>query len=256
VSILFSGDLHANGAGELSYINKKSLLDRFGKDKYGKIQYHIILGDTGFLWPKNATMDSYIFRTLSVRPFPILCVQGNHEPILGLIPRLPETDIGIGEGVYQICSNPLVAFLKRGKVYTIGGYKFLVLGGALSIDLDQRIPNLSWWKEEYWSEQEKKDIFKLLETENAFDYVLSHTGPETINVKAFTGIKNFSVKYIDEVALLNDRIDEKIHCDEWFCGHWHTDRYYYDEERQRGYVYLYSNPVILDKDKDGIVKYY
>jgi hypothetical protein len=46
--------------------------------------------------------------------------------------NVPEVDIGIGETVYQINAEPFVAYLKRGKVYTIDGIWFLVLGGALS----------------------------------------------------------------------------------------------------------------------------
>jgi hypothetical protein len=80
---------------------------------------------------------------------------GNHEPILGRT-DIPEADIGLGETVYRI--SPQVSYLKRGKIYTIDGFKFLVLGGALSIDLAYRIPGISWWAAEYWSEQEKRMI--------------------------------------------------------------------------------------------------
>jgi hypothetical protein len=51
---------------------------------------------------------------LACRPFPVLCVIGNHEPILGMS-GLTETDIGIGGTVYQINADPFVAYLKRGK---------------------------------------------------------------------------------------------------------------------------------------------
>jgi hypothetical protein len=169
---------------------------------------------------------------------------------------LPETDIGIGEMVYQINSSPFVAYLKRGKIYTINGFKFLVLGGALSIDLDMRIPGISWWKEEYWSEDEKKDIFKLLKKDNTFDYVLAHTGQNSINKKAFSGSISESSQLRDEVAILNDEIDERIICKQWWCGHWHRDSYYFDNERNRGYQYLYRAPIILDREKEAEIKYY
>jgi hypothetical protein len=255
MSILFSGDFHANAAGELSFITKKSLIKRFGLEWYGGIGYHIILGDAGFLWPKNSRTDAYHYRTLGYRPFPVLCVMGNHEPILGRR-DIPETDIGIGEKVYVINNEPLVAFLKRGRAYTIEGITFLVLGGGLSIDLEYRIPKISWWEEEYWSEAEKENVFNLLKKKNAFDYVLSHTGPNSINQKVFSNSISHSPKFTDEVAILNDRIDALINTQEWWCGHWHKDRYHYDENRRRGYNYLYSNPVILNKVNDGFIKYY
>jgi len=68
------------------------------------------------MWPDNQKTDEYNYKVLAGRPFPVLCVIGNHEPILG-ISGIPETDIGIGETVYQIRDIPFVAYLKRGKVY-------------------------------------------------------------------------------------------------------------------------------------------
>jgi len=180
MSILLSGDLHANSAGEISQITKRNLKKRYRSEKYSRINYHIILGDGGFMWTGNYIKDIQNYEILRKRKFPILCVLGNHEPIYGMT-NLSEVDIGIGEKVYQIYDNPFVAYLKRGKIYHIDGFKFLVLGGAFSIDIGRRTPGLSWWKEEYWSEEEKKALFKLLKKENEFDCVLSHTGPDSIN---------------------------------------------------------------------------
>jgi 3-oxoacid CoA-transferase subunit A len=247
MAILFSGDFHANSRDELSSITKEALVEQFGTRVYNTINYHVILGDGGFLWPKNKRIDALIYKLLAYRPFPVLCVIGNHEPILGRT-DIPEVDIGLGETVYQI--HPLVSYLKRGKIYRIDGFKFLVLGGALSIDLVYRVPGLSWWANEYWSEQEKEDIFALLEKENSFDFVLSHTGPDRINIAAFSDILSNSEKYGDQVALLNDQIDDRITCKQWWCGHWHMDRYCYDNARGRGYHYLCRTVKILTGEHD------
>jgi 3-oxoacid CoA-transferase subunit A len=252
MSILFSGDFHANAASELNTITRQSLVEKYQQEKFDKIKYHIILGDCGFLWPGNGKKDISNYDVLARRPFPILGVIGNHEPVLGIINEIPETDIGIGETVYQIQKKPFVAYLKRGKVYTIDGIRFLVLGGALSIDKIYRRPNKSWWELEYWTEQEKEDVFKLLETENTFDYVLSHTGPDHINKKIFASQMILAAKFNDKVAALNDTVHERIHFREWWCGHWHQDVYHYDPETKRGYQYLYRTTKILDKRNDGI----
>ena len=247
MSILLSGDFHANVNHELEAITKKALIQKYQKKVYNSIQYHIILGDAGFLWPGNYKTDIFNFRVLANRPFPILSVIGNHEPILGMN-NLPETDIGIGETVYKINDKPFVAYLKRGKIYSIDGFKMLVLGGALSIDKIYRKPNISWWENEYWSEKEKQDIFRLLETENDFDIVLSHTGPQHIN-NILCRQWNFNPnKFSDEVAVLNDKIFEKIKFKQWYCGHWHNEGYYYDQERNQSYQYLYKTTTILDSD--------
>jgi hypothetical protein len=254
MAILFSGDFHANSTGELFVINKKSLLKKYRREKYNKIHYHIILGDGGFLWPGNHQADENNFMELSRRPFPILCVIGNHEPVLG-IDNMPETDIGIGETVYQIRNNPFVAYLKRGKVYTIDGFKILVLGGALSIDKAYRTPNVTWWEREYWSQKEEQDMFTLLKTENVFDCVVSHTGPNRINKMLFQYPAYLPKLTRDEVAFLNDRIDAQIQYRDWWSGHWHRDVYHYDTDAKKGYRYLYRTTKILDRADNQMIVY-
>jgi hypothetical protein len=215
MSILFSGDFHANARHELYEISRIPLLARFGQERYDAIRYHIILGDGGFLWPGNEEGDRHNFTVLNKRPFPILCVQGNHDPVLGM-ERLPEVDIGIGGPVLQIHDAPFTAYFKRGNIYTLEGFRFLALGGALSVDRKDRKPGVSWWEKEYWTEEEQKEVMELLATDHAFDYVLSHTGPHRINRKVFTGARaSRSGKYRDEVAFLNDRIDSLIQCRQW-----------------------------------------
>jgi hypothetical protein len=245
MSVLLSGDFHANAAGELSILTKKYLLSKYGALKYRTISFHIILGDGGFLWPGNEKTDTYNYRTFAARPFPILSVIGNHEPMYGM--SLPEMDIGIGETVYLVKEKPLVAYLKRGKVYHIDGFKMLVMGGALSIDQAYRIPGKSWWKEEYWSEREKADLFEILAWDHDFDYVLAHTGPDSVNYKLFRGFFPGSPKFSDEVANLNETIDARINCTGWFCGHWHNDWVYHDEEKRRAYQYLYRDVELLER---------
>jgi 3-oxoacid CoA-transferase subunit A len=254
MAILFSGDFHANKSIELNSIKEKTLLKRHGEELYGMIKYHIILGDAGFMWPGNDKKDLSNYEALACRPFPILCVQGEGEPFYGM-KNLQETDIGIGETVYQINEKPFTAYLKRGKVYTIEGLKFLVLGGALSMNIEKRKNKGTWWEMEYWTEQEKLDLFKLLETENSFAYVLSHTGPHHINKLLFEHIYPDSEKFKDEVAFLNDEIHDKIQFCEWLCGHWHRDEYYRDKETDRGYDYFYRRTKALVSEGGNICIY-
>jgi 3-oxoacid CoA-transferase subunit A len=254
MSIFLSSDFHGNAENELSYITKKTLIKNYRQEKFENIKYHIILGDGGFLWQGSHKTDLFNYKVLAHRPFPVLCVIGNHEPILGMS-GIPEVDIGIGEAVYQIQAEPFVAYLKRGKIYTIDGFKMLVLGGALSVDKSWRKPGKTWWECEYWSEQEKQDVYKLIETESSFDCVLSHTGPHHINKRLFESSRHYSEKYHDEVAYLNDDIHGRIQFREWWCGHWHRNLYYHDEETDRGYQYLYRKTKILDMQDNKIAVY-
>ena len=244
--ILLSGDFHANAESELKSIRKNTLMSQYSPEIYSEINYHIILGDGGFLWPGNKAGDRANYRELALRPFPVLCVIGNHEPMLGR-PDLPEVDIGIGEKVILVNKDrPFVAYLKRGKIYSIEGKRFLVLGGALSIDKEYRLPNISWWENEYWTPAEKQSVFSLLQKETQVDYVLSHTGPSRINETVFTFLRHsHQPKFFDEVGALNERIDGMISCKLWFCGHWHRDKYHYDKALKRGYQYLYRKTAVL-----------
>jgi Icc-related predicted phosphoesterase len=116
MSILLSGDFHDDARGEMGYLTKDYLIKKFNKKLYKEIKYHIILGDGGFLWPGQAKREEAIFETLSERPFPILCVLGNHDPVLGRT-DLPEADIGIGEKVIVVSEKkPFLAYLQRGKI--------------------------------------------------------------------------------------------------------------------------------------------
>jgi hypothetical protein len=217
---------------------------------FDEIEYHIILGDAGFMWPGNYIADLRNYKVLAHRSFPILCVIGNHEPILGMS-DVPEVDIGIGEKVLLVNgADPFIAYLKRGKVYKIENKNFLVLGGALSIDKDFRQPNISWWENEYWSEEEKETLFLALKKETKFDYVLSHTGPSRIN-RIISPLRRAGLlpKFFDEVATLNEMIDSQITCKQWFCGHFHKNIYYYDKNLERGYQYLYKDSALLIGDE-------
>jgi 3-oxoacid CoA-transferase subunit A len=255
MSILFSGDFHAGVCNELHGITKRSLLKNYGKTLFNNIRYHIILGDGGFLWPGNFPTNIFNFRVLGNRPFPVLCVLGNHEPIYGMLDKIPLEDIGIGETLYQINNMPQVAYLQRGKVYTIDGFKILVLGGALSIDKKRRTPGQTWWENEYWSEQERRNVLKLLKTDTTFDCVISHTGPHHINQTLFNSDNFDYQKFIDKVALLNDVIHEQIQFGQWLCGHWHSDRCHHDGKSGKTYQYLYRTTLILEKKGGRITVY-
>jgi 3-oxoacid CoA-transferase subunit A len=244
MAILFSGDFHANNKCVRKPIKKEVLIEKHGQELYDSIKYHIILGDGGFKRHGSNESDTPYYEVFARRPFPVLCVLGEREPIYGM-KDIPEVDIGIGETVYQINKEPLVAYLKRGKVYTIDGIKFLVLGGALSRKIDKHKHDGTWWEMEYWTEQEKLDVFKLLEKDNIFDCVISHTGPHQINKKLFENTDSYYEKSSDEVAFLNDEIHNRIQFNEWLCGHWHKDEYYYDEKTDQRYHYLYEKTKVL-----------
>jgi O-methyltransferase involved in polyketide biosynthesis len=110
----------------------------------------------------------------------------------------------------------------------------------------------------YFKEHEIKQLFCAMseqfpggimafDAESNFDFVLAHTGPNSINKKVFQHEAPSMDKFFDKVADLNDTIDDMISCRQWWCGHWHRDKYYYNEHKKRGYQYLYYDTMILDE---------
>jgi hypothetical protein len=75
-----------------------------------------MLRDGEFSWPKNQRTNAYNYKVLAYHLFLILCVIGNHEPILGRN-NIPEVYICLGATVYQI--SPMVSYLKRDKRYVL-----------------------------------------------------------------------------------------------------------------------------------------
>jgi hypothetical protein len=99
--------------------------------------------------------------------------------------------------------------------------KFLVIGGARSIDKKFRKLGISWWEEE---EPTYADYYKTLhsieEHKNEVDYVISHTAP-TSAIKQMFG---FSEKYFDPTTVMLENIQERTKFKQWFFGHFHENK--------------------------------
>jgi len=251
MAIIFSADFHGN----IETFEKELKIKYQNEYKDKDVKYHIILGDGDF--PIQNDVFNKWYKLLTVLPIPILCVIGNHDPILGIKDLTKfEKDIGIGEKVYVLNEEkPFVAYLKRGKEYNIDGFKFLVLGGGLTVNKAERMEKGTFYKKEYWSIMEKWKLFKLLKTKNNFDYVLSHTGPHRINKIKFEKEIN-AIKEIDKVALMNDKIDKKIQCHGWLCGHWHKNEEHTDEKTGRKYHYIGKDTLKILIKENGEIKIY
>ncbi|MDR1470551.1 MAG: metallophosphoesterase [Spirochaetaceae bacterium] len=244
MSVLISGDFHANAVNELHSITAKTLRKQFGGE-YSGITHHIIAGDCGFLWPGCARQDRFHLSVLNCRsahrPWPVLCLFGNHENY-DAITACEKVDIGIGREVYKVLEN--VYYLPRGFIYTIDGLSMLCLGGALSIDKAYRTEHKSWWKDEYWSEAEEEDCFRRVSGQHV-DYVVSHTGPQGIIGDMF-GKSIAAEKYIDLVAKFQDRLRKSLVFDHWFFGHFHEDVLRH-KDHGRLYSALYRKTAVVSK---------
>lgn len=217
--IMLSGDFHGNCLGELSAINHSNVKGKCPTPEL--IKWHIILGDCGFMFGGRSQevdkTDKYLQTWFNDRKYTTLCVFGNHENYEKLL-SLPKVDIGIGEDVYKVTDK--IYYLQRGKVYTIEDKKILVLGGGDSIDKDQRIPGLSWWKEEQWSYKETEDFFKYIENITEVDYVVSHTTTDEFLNEIMKQFSHF-YKLKDDTVTINNEVNKRIKFKHWYCGHYH-----------------------------------
>jgi hypothetical protein len=244
--LLVSGDFHGNSLGEIDYIKKTTLQKSWG-DNYEHIKAHIICGDGGFLWPGAEKNDRYNFKFLERREFPVYVLFGNHENYEALRASPVVVDQW-GNSVYRPFPDHELYYMERGRVYNLAGLRCLVLGGALSVDKHLRRNRVSWWEEEYWSTKEKQDLVSLLQHENTFDYVFSHTCPFGFIEKYLLADEPGAAKLEDDVA---EFIEEQVipACDfkAFFFGHFHTDVEQEHEGKQ--YVCLYTKTALLGKGR-------
>ena len=214
MNIWLTGDTHGKiDINKLSYENWKESKN-FKKDE----NILIILGDFGLLWkniPDNE--EKYWLKWLSNKPWITLFVDGNHENYFRL-KQLKEIEM-FGSKVGKVTDS--IFHLRRGNIYCINNNYFFVMGGASSMDKQYRIEGLSWWKEELPNYREMKyGLDNLKKYNNEVDYILSHTGPQSI-INKIDGIP-----YIypgDSLTKYFDNLKDNINFKRWYFGHMHEN---------------------------------
>ena len=204
--IYVTGDIHGNLRDY-----RLSLLSNLKED-----DYVIFLGDFGFGW--NNTLMECFNEAFPHFPCTVLFIAGNHENynILKALPtkEMFGSEVGVfREGVYH---------LKTGEVYTINGKKFLVFGGALSIDREYRTLGVGYWEEEIPSLEEfNRALDNLKKNDYKIDYLLTHTCSENIIKDMF----NYSEVIPDKTATMIRLIESKIKSPYInYFGHFHEHR--------------------------------
>ncbi|MBP3398345.1 MAG: metallophosphoesterase [Erysipelotrichaceae bacterium] len=183
----------------------------------------IILGDSGInYW--NSTRDYVLKEKLLKLPITLLCVHGNHEERPYNIFSYQEKEMF--EGIVYVEEDfPNILFAKDGENYKIKDHRYLILGGAYSIDKQYRIIyGHRWYESEQPSQEIKNYVAKQLTKYNyEFDIVLSHTAPLKFEpVEMFLpGVDQSKVDKSTEEWL--DDIENMIEYNKWYFGHYHGD---------------------------------
>jgi DNA repair exonuclease SbcCD nuclease subunit len=194
--------------------------DRLFKDiEFTSKDKLIILGDFGFLFDEDIEIELIRINELQKKlKCEILFIDGNHENFTKL--NAMSTEEKYGGVVGKIIPN--VYHLKRGEKYIINDKKFLVMGGAASVDKHLRIEGISWWKEEIPNRTEIDHLLDTMEECNEYDYILTHTCPESIFNIMFSNYHNNE----DYTRKILDFILKEVIFKKWYFGHFHTNETY------------------------------
>lgn len=211
--IYFSGDIHGN---------PDDICRTCQVRKIGKGDILVLLGDVGANYYGDSR-DNYVKAMLNNTGATILCVHGNHEQRPSNIEDYKLIDWNGGK-VWVEPEYPSVLFARDGDIYTMGKFRYLVIGGAYSIDKYYRLQRgYGWWDDEQPSEETKAYVEKQI-SENHIDVILSHTCPFKYEpVEAFLSmvdqdtVDDSTEKWLDKIEAI---VDYKA----WFCGHWHINK--------------------------------
>lgn len=226
--------------------------------EYKKDDYIIICGDFGVIWSDEKDAREIALESkLNALPCEVLFVDGNHENFnrIYALPQIEKFNSIVG----QYSSN--IFHLKRGHIYNIDNMNFLTMGGALSIDKNWRVRDISWWKQEAITEAELNLALKNIESfENNIDFVLSHTLPQRAVKEASKYMRTYHKEH-DENPLKLEKIFEllqnkKHNVRAWICGHWHKDVSFSMKflPRKRLKFFVLYNGISIGIDKNKKIK--
>lgn len=200
----------------------KSFCDRIKTTKEDML---LILGDVGlnYFLDKRDDMNKEYVENL---PITILCIHGNHEERAYNLPSYKRVyEPRIKAYVYKEPSYPSILFIEDG-IFYLGDKKCLAIGGAYSIDKLFRLKaGYRWFESEQPTEEEKEKILKIVDGENSFNYIFSHTVP----LKFERELKHLFLPFVNQSTVdksteeFLDKVEDRIKYDHWYFGHYHAD---------------------------------
>lgn len=210
----------------------------------------IILGDVGLNFFLNKT-DKKNKEMVESWKYYLYCVRGNHEARPQHLDSMEYIfDDNVGGWVMYEPEYPHIRYFRDYGIYTINGYRCLVIGGAYSVDKSYRLARWNftegtnvaaksgWFNDEQLSEQEMRNCEKLINDDNEFDFVFTHTCPMRFQpTDLFLGFVDQS-KVDATMEEWLDKIYDMIKVKSAWCfGHYHADRL------ERPHVEQYFNDI-------------
>lgn len=183
----------------------------------------IILGDAGINYYLN-DYDKNLKTELSMWNITFFCIHGNHEERPYEIDSYQEKQWH-GGIVYYEPDYPNILFAKDGEIYDFDGKKYIVIGGAYSVDKYVRLMRgYNWFETEQPDDEIKAYVEKQLDSVNwKVHGVLTHTVPIAYEPTwAFLpGLDQNRVDKSTEEWL--GEIEKRLTYERWYAGHFHVD---------------------------------
>lgn len=214
--IYFTGDVHRQVNDLLRKLDYKQI-------PHSSDQIIILLGDVGVNYVGDIS-DCVEKQKLQDSGRTYFCIHGNHE-------MRPErlfaykTSKWNGGSVYVEDEYPNLIFAKDGEVYDLEHKKFLVLGGAYSVDKYYRqMMGYRWFADEQISQKRKTEILSYVKQLKKVDIVLSHTCPEQWQPTDLflSGLDQSTVDKSTEEWL--SEVEKNLEYDHWLFAHFHANR--------------------------------
>lgn len=201
----------------------------------------IILGDAGFNYYEDAR-DDKLKKEISELNITLFCLHGNKE-------NRPQNigTYGIrsfcGGKVYYEPKYPNIYFAIDGEIYTFEGKKYMVVGGAHSVDKIKCLKeDKPFWEDEMPDDATKAKVeAALIEENNEIYGMMTHTCPiNYLPTEMFMSTRQNAVvkrkpRKVKLKKLFKPDIDrstekwlgeleKKLNYEVWFCGHYHIDK--------------------------------
>lgn len=201
----------------------------------------IILGDTGFNYYDDKR-DDELKKEISGLNITLFCLHGNKENRAQNVGTYGVRSF-CGGKVYYEPKYPNIYFAIDGETYTFEGKKYMVVGGAHSVDKIRCLEeNRPFWDDEMPDDKIKKTVETRLQQEGNKIYgMMTHTCPiDYLPTEMFMSTRqNASIKREPRKAkskkLFKPDIDrsteiwlgeleKSLDYEIWFCGHYHIDK--------------------------------
>ena len=214
--VFCTGDIH----GSLSRIKTLCKQENTTKD-----DYLVICGDLGLNYFLDER-DVYLKNKLAEMPITIIGIHGNHEERAW---NIPAYRIVYNEELkcytWSEPDKPSIIFPENG-IFYLKDKKCLCLGGAYSVDKYYRLYCGAgrWFESEQITPKEQERILNIIDTENSFNYIFSHTVP----LKYERELEDLFLPSIDQSMVdkstekFLDKVEDKIMYDHWYFGHYHA----------------------------------